>query len=736
MNGRSSSTGATHILSSSMNVLGSLLKYKSGDIAAGTNPDKAGTEISLDISPGGGLRIGAVVQRVNEKTLAAYRDEISAAASKDAQSNAMKAIASGIASADGNSLADMWGMVLSQVDGVTKGFATRDSFLHNFRTMIGRLNQNAELVQDWRSTSDQNIHNDVLSVNRLLSQVKNLNERYASIAGQNNSPALNAVRDERRGALNELRRYLNFDIDSQVFQSTGQVKITLAGTGIPLLDTKVHSLQFTPWPGQLTAGNDGNNITVDVAGVATNISPYVTGGRIHGNLQVRDKIGVEESQRLDAFSREIYKVFNRIINSGATFPPSTTLKATKLFNGDDGIKVQDDIYITELDKEGNYIGRIQVGVASGGGGNINDINALIADINNTGRFNAALVGGPPGALTIKSATAGNRIAIGGNGTVDNNPIREKVKATNLSNFFEMQNILELRNNKKLGDAGIAAAINVPETLTPSTLAFSKVDITQTTVGDRVITENLLHGVGKITATTLFNGGDGITINGDVYITELDVEGNQINRLKVGDNTGGVNHINDINTLIADINRPPFNVQLVGGPPGALTIESRTHDNRVMIEGSGTIDKQPPSMAGAKHFSSFFNTSYHTIINDGSNVVAPGNNSTALALLQQMGDGGTPVRYSDLRGAEEKEATLKQHLVDFLGDLANRSKQSQEGAAQQIATLDATKDQYLKESGVDVNEAYLEASRFLIEQQKMVKLISMIQNSTMRFIDAI
>ncbi|MEI8014399.1 MAG: flagellar hook-associated protein FlgK [Nitrospira sp.] len=181
--------------------------------------------------------------------------------------------------------------------------SARTVFLSKATALAGRFNQAAADLTAAQGFLDRQVGQTVTDVNRLTSQIADLNAKIAGAESSGQQP--NDLRDERGVALAELGELIEV---SSIEDASGQLTVS-AGRGHVLVD-KERTYQLVAIP------NSGNNGLLDVhygvgAGATTSLASVIQGGRLKGLLDVRDQTIPSLRASLDTLASEIVTQVNQ-----------------------------------------------------------------------------------------------------------------------------------------------------------------------------------------------------------------------------------------------------------------------------------------------------------------------------------------------------------------------------------------------------------------------------------------
>lgn len=167
-------------------------------------------------------------------------------------------------------------------------------------TLARRLNQVSDTVNTLRNQAQAEINDLIGQVNHHLSRIDDLNRSLtkATLAGET-APDLEDKRDQ---SLRELAKL----VDISYFRTgTGEIKIN-AANGQPLLDSSFQPFSTSPATlnasSYYEAGNPASPIPPILLGGTTDMTPFLTGGRLGGLIELRDEILPTMQAELDGLA--------------------------------------------------------------------------------------------------------------------------------------------------------------------------------------------------------------------------------------------------------------------------------------------------------------------------------------------------------------------------------------------------------------------------------------------------
>jgi flagellar hook-associated protein 1 FlgK len=181
--------------------------------------------------------------------------------------------------------------------------SARTVFLSKATALAGLFNQSASDLTAAQGFLDRQIGQTITDVNRLTSQIADLNTKIAD--AESSGQQANDLRDQRGVALANLGELIEI---SSIEDATGQLTVS-AGRGQVLVD-KDRTYQL------VGVANLSNNGLLDVqydagAGTTTSLNPVIQSGRLKGLLDVRDQTIPSLRASLDTLASELVTQVNQ-----------------------------------------------------------------------------------------------------------------------------------------------------------------------------------------------------------------------------------------------------------------------------------------------------------------------------------------------------------------------------------------------------------------------------------------
>ncbi len=181
--------------------------------------------------------------------------------------------------------------------------SARTVFLSKATALVGRFNQSASDLTAAQGFLDRQIGQTITDVNRLTSQIADLNTKIAD--AETSGQHANDLRDQRGVALANLGEMIEI---SSIEDATGQLTVS-AGRGQVLVD-KDRTYQL------VAVANLSNNGLLDVhydagTGPTTSLNSVIQSGRLKGLLDVRDQTIPSLRASLDTLASELVTQVNQ-----------------------------------------------------------------------------------------------------------------------------------------------------------------------------------------------------------------------------------------------------------------------------------------------------------------------------------------------------------------------------------------------------------------------------------------
>ena len=305
-----------------------------------------------------------------------------------AQENALRRVDMAFDEASGTSLnqamSEFWGAWQS-LSNQPDSYTVREQLLARSDYLAATFRKISSDLTRQQDDMDANISAAVEEVNRIVSEVGDLNFKITDIEGENQNA--NDLRDRRDVLLNELSGWIDFHAYEN---DVGRLSVSVAD-GRPLVDG--------PLTWSLTAADSGTGhmdvFWVDQDGNQSNITTDIAGGQLMGWLHARDGVITDIASRLDDLAGTIITEVNRVHTGGFD---RNGVAGIDLFAGSTAADIQINLAISNdsslIAASGSAPGapgdnsnaiamaNLQQGLLMGGGTSTFDdhYNALVSDV--------------------------------------------------------------------------------------------------------------------------------------------------------------------------------------------------------------------------------------------------------------------------------------------------------------------------------------------------------------------
>jgi flagellar hook-associated protein 1 FlgK len=275
---------------------------------------------------GQGVQIGAIQRQVNARLQIEVRNGISETASLEVQDDFLSRFELAFGKPGDNTtvsshlhaLSNAFRQLATNPDVIT----TQTTVVSKAEVLANNLNTLADRVQGLRTEAEDQIKTSVEIINAKLEAINDLNVQIAQ--AQSLGQATPDLEDRRDQFLDELAKEIDI---SYYKRSNGEIWIQTK-SGVALLDVDVHTVSFnnTPLVTPLLAYPGGlDGIVVD----GQDITPSITGGRLHGLFELRDTVLPQAQLQLDTLAAQLTTTLNaqnmELFNdNGVTFNVAST----------------------------------------------------------------------------------------------------------------------------------------------------------------------------------------------------------------------------------------------------------------------------------------------------------------------------------------------------------------------------------------------------------------------------
>ncbi|MAR56074.1 MAG: flagellar hook-associated protein FlgK [Rickettsiales bacterium] len=222
--------------------------------------------------------------------------------------------------------------------------------------------------EDLRYQADQDMSIAVKEINIQLAHLETLNVAINRAHALNDSTA--GLLDQRDVAIEKISKYLNIDVN---VQESGAVYVFADNGRIPLVDTDVHQLSYSPVDSvdmlindsptralQVLTMNDRGEIvgkahTLISSGIKDGVVSNISGGELAGLQKLRDIEIPQVLEQLDMLAANLRDQVNALHNKGSGFPAASELTGTRAVSASDAYDWEGTMTLAILDEQGNPV---------------------------------------------------------------------------------------------------------------------------------------------------------------------------------------------------------------------------------------------------------------------------------------------------------------------------------------------------------------------------------------------
>jgi flagellar hook-associated protein 1 FlgK len=281
----------------------------SNNVANSATPGYSRQRINLESQLGsplvGGVRAGGIERLGNSLLAGRMRSNTASLSVADAFSSALLDLEASVTVPGG----DLGGLVagmfssLGEVSSAPTDQNLRDAAVEAARALAVGMQRHAAEVADARAEANQRIREQLQEANRLIGEIARANQAVA----QSDDPV---ALDRRDRAAEQLSQLVG---SSARIDPDGQMRVTLTG-GETLVDGG-HGSEFVSTPDPALGNMD--RIEVVDGPHRRDVTAGIDGGRVGGELRMRDQAAPEALEKLDQLAHDIATQFNAVHQQNA-----------------------------------------------------------------------------------------------------------------------------------------------------------------------------------------------------------------------------------------------------------------------------------------------------------------------------------------------------------------------------------------------------------------------------------
>jgi len=364
---------------------------------------KTATQVSVVTnSAGSGTAVTSITGGVDKYVFASLlsaKSDLGAASVTSTYTDRLQALMGSTTSSDdtGTSIASKLSSLETAVSTLASSpddSTAKSSVVSAADSIASSLRETSASVQDLRSDADQQIADDIDTINTALNTIAKLNDTIADAQSRGLSTA--DLEDERNTAISSISELIGI---STTTTSTGSVYIKTT-SGTTLLNNSVHELSFSP-VSNMTATTVTSGVTVD----GNDITSAITSGEVGGLLTLRDETLPAAQDELDALASSLMSVMNAATTDGSAVPAPDSLTGTTSVSSSDSLSASGTVRIALVDEEGLLTSYTDLDLSS-----YSTVGDLVDALNTISGVSASLTSS--GTLSITSDTSGSGVVIG------------------------------------------------------------------------------------------------------------------------------------------------------------------------------------------------------------------------------------------------------------------------------------------------------------------------------------
>ena len=294
------------------------LQVTGNNIANANTPGYARQEVILEPAPtqrfgtlllGLGVRVAAVIQKVDENLNERLRNASSDAASSDIQKNVYEQLEGLLGELGDNDLSTSLNSFFASLNDVLnqpESVSVRNLAVLKGKTLAADINRLATRVREIRTDTNNEVTAAADDINRLLNNVRDLNVKIAEAEGGISKSDAAGLRDQRSSSLAELAKLIDIRVHEQ---PSGGVAVFAADGDYLVFEGNVRNVHVQELTDRGTA--------ISVIRIDEINSPLsISSGEVGGLISARDEILGGFLDKLDSFAKTLAFEFNKVYSSG------------------------------------------------------------------------------------------------------------------------------------------------------------------------------------------------------------------------------------------------------------------------------------------------------------------------------------------------------------------------------------------------------------------------------------
>ncbi len=360
---------------SSLNVNQRSLSVLSQNIANANNPEYSRKVLTQDAvylqGTGAGVQIRDISRRVDDYLIRSVRNQGSVYGRSEAVADYTDRLQTLLGRPGSqNSIYSYTQSFFNALQGLSQtpeNASLRTTAIGVAQSMARETRSLASGIYDMQYAIDQDIKRSIDTVNTNLKDIYSLNATISSnkLLGR----SVSELEDRRDTLLSQISDV----IDIQTYtQSNGVLNVFTAG-GFSLVDENVYELSYNPASSPEFFANGNATSPINIyrlnesgartgspsilvsSGIGASVATAITGGKLKGYLELRDKQLPDVLEKLDALAATVRDEINAVHNDGVAFPGANSYTGTRLLSGEDYSQWAGQVRIAVLDQAGKPI---------------------------------------------------------------------------------------------------------------------------------------------------------------------------------------------------------------------------------------------------------------------------------------------------------------------------------------------------------------------------------------------
>lgn len=324
--------------------------------------------------------------------------------------------------------------------------STQSTLVSAADTLASQLQDISSSISTLETNANQQISDDVDSVNEALNKIDKLNDQIVAAKAKGQSTA--DLEDERSSAIQTISSLMDI---STTTSSSGAVSIRTTG-GTTLLSNRVH---------ELSVGASGSILVDD----SNDITSTITNGEIGGLLTLRDATLPGAQDELDTLAAKLISSVNAAVADGSSVPAPDSLTGTTDLDDVSSFSASGTVRIALVDEDGNLTSYSDLDLSD-----YSSIDDLVTAVDGIDGVSASV--NSDGTLTISSDTDGSGVAIGA--------LDSSINGQSFSSFFGFNAVF---TGSSASNIGVSSSLLKDS----GTLAVGTLETDVTTTGEAVLT---------------------------------------------------------------------------------------------------------------------------------------------------------------------------------------------------------------------------------------------------------